>query len=76
MKIYRSILMLLVLILSSCARQNNIISEPEFWLGADIGWCTEYESKGYKFYTKDGKEMECTALMKELGLNAENVKTK
>lgn len=44
--------------------------QPEFWLGADIGWCTEYEHNGYKFYNKKGQERECTALMKELGLNA------
>jgi uncharacterized ion transporter superfamily protein YfcC len=42
----------------------------EFWLGADLGWITEYEFYGKKFYNAEGKEMECTALMKELGLNA------
>ena len=31
---------------------------------------TEYEAKGHKFYNAAGEEMECTALMKELGLNA------
>lgn len=51
----------------SCSRAQE---EPEFWLGADIGWCTEYEAQGHKFYNKDGQERECTALMKELGLNA------
>lgn len=51
---------------ASCEAEN----ESQFWLGADIGWCTEYEAKGYKFYNKDGEERECTALMKELGLNA------
>ena len=44
--------------------------EPSIWLGADLGWITEYEAYGHKFYNKDGVEMECTALMKELGLNA------
>ena len=39
-------------------------NEPEFWLGADLGWITEYEHYGYKFYNKDGQERECTALMK------------
>ena len=51
----------------SCVRAEK---ESEFWLGADIGWCTEYEANGHKFYNKDGQERECTALMKELGLNA------
>ena len=43
---------------------------PRFWKGADIGWATEYESKGLRFYNRAGEERECTALMKELGLDA------
>lgn len=46
------------------------VATPAFAKGADIGWVTEMESKGYKFYGADGKETECTALMKELGCNA------
>lgn len=38
--------------------------------GADLGWITEMEKKGYKFYDKNGMEMECTGLFKELGFNA------
>ena len=64
------ILLMLLPIVASCARKGQSVVEPEFWLGADIGWCTEYESKGYKFYNNEGQERECTALMKELGLNA------
>lgn len=45
-------------------------SFPSFAKGADIGWCTEMESKGYAFYSNDGKEIECTALMKECGFNS------
>lgn len=41
-----------------------------YWKGADIGWATEYESHGLKFYNREGQERECTALMKELGLGA------
>ena len=44
--------------------------EMPFAKGADIGWYTEMESKGYKFYTADGKEMDCPALMKSLGFNS------
>lgn len=43
---------------------------PSFAKGADISWVTEMESKGYKFYDASGTEKECTALMKELGVNA------
>ena len=41
-----------------------------FAKGADISWVTEMESRGFKFYNAAGQERECTALMKELGLNA------
>lgn len=44
--------------------------DKSFALGADIGWCTEYESKGFDFYNSKGQKRECTALMKELGMNA------
>lgn len=46
------------------------LTTTDFAKGADIGWCTEYESKGYDFYNAKGEKRECTALMKELGLNA------
>ena len=49
---------------SACQPSNH------YWKGADIGWATEYESHGLKFFNKDGEERECTALMKELGLDA------
>ncbi len=67
----------------ACSSNNEIIPVPdvdpdgddgttevEFAKGADIGWVTEYESKGYNFYNAKGEQRECTALMKELGLNA------
>ncbi len=42
----------------------------DFAYGADISWVTEMESRGSKFYNKEGQERECTALMKECGINA------
>ena len=54
----------IALLLVGC---NN---RPHYWKGADIGWATEYESRGLKFYNREGEERECTALMKELGLDA------
>lgn len=41
-----------------------------FWLGADTGWDSEMAAAGHKFYNWQGEERECTALMKEMGLNA------
>lgn len=43
---------------------------PDFAKGVDIGWVTEMEKKGYKFYTEAGAKKECTALMRDLGANA------
>ena len=41
-----------------------------FAKGGDISWITEMEAKGYKFYDKNGKQSECTALLKSIGFNA------
>lgn len=51
------------------------IVEPEkketFWLGADISWATQMEQRGEDLYNFTGdRPWECTALMKDLGLNA------
>lgn len=52
-------------------KENGNGSESlEFALGADISWVTEMESQGHRFYNEAGEERECTALMKECGLNA------
>ena len=56
---------------------SNVEKEPdgveevvEFYKGADISWVTELESEGHKFYNNSEQERECTALMKEYGMNA------
>lgn len=46
------------------------IDRTAFAKGADISWVTEMESKGMKFYNSKGEERECTALMKEIGMNS------
>ncbi len=73
------IIPVLLFTLTACLPGNNPESGPEpavepslenfFSKGADISWVTEMESKGYSFRNREGKEMECTALMKELGMN-------
>jgi len=47
-----------------------VVDRTAFAKGADISWITEMESKGMKFYNESGAETECTALMKEIGMNA------
>ena len=41
-----------------------------FWLGADISGTTDLERRGVQLYNAHGEPRECTALMRELGLNA------
>ena len=42
-----------------------------FWLGADISWATGMEKRGELLYGFEGDSpVECSALMKDLGLNA------
>ena len=50
--------------------EEKVEEVTAFYKGADISWVTELESKGQKFYNTSGQERECTALMKEYGMNA------
>lgn len=35
-----------VSVISSCNSVKDTEVQPEFWLGADLGWITEYEANG------------------------------
>lgn len=50
--------------------EQIVIDRTAFAKGADISWVTLMESQGMTFSNADGVEMECTALMKELGMNS------
>jgi arabinogalactan endo-1,4-beta-galactosidase len=41
-----------------------------FAKGADVGWLTEMESAGVKFYDNNGLQKECIQLLKEKGINS------
>lgn len=58
------------ILLPSCQGGNTEPEAEVFYKGADIGWYTQYEHEGKKFFNAAGEERECNALMKELGLNA------
>ena len=71
----KTLCVLAVMILSSCGQNESNsdggqTTKQAFAKGADIGWYTEMEKKGYKFYTASGTEMDCPALMKSLGFNS------
>ncbi len=41
-----------------------------FAKGADVSWVTQMEKAGSKFYNTNGREMECMALLRDLGMNS------
>jgi arabinogalactan endo-1,4-beta-galactosidase len=47
--------------------QNNVAS---FAKGADIGWLSQMESSGIKFYDHTGIEQDCIELLKTKGINS------
>ena len=65
-----------ILMAAGCERpEPEPEPEPEpvvldFAKGADVSWLTQMEQEGCRFYTAQGQEMECMALLKSLGVNA------
>lgn len=46
------------------------VSTTDFVKGADIGWLTQMEAAGRKFYNAAGVEQDCIQILKDLGMNA------
>lgn len=45
-------------------------TEVSFSKGADVGWLTQMEAAGLKFYDSTGTLQDCMALLKSLGINS------
>ena len=61
------------------AASNSNLSTPiiyptdtlkDFYKGADVGWITEMEAAGLKFYNNAGTQQEGMQLLKGLGMNS------
>lgn len=65
----KSILSLIFMAFASVA-----FAQESFTLGADLGWLTEMESKGVTWKNWKGQKQECTALMKDMGMNAVRIR--
>ena len=48
----------------------TVSAQNKFWLGADISGTTDLEARNVQLRNSKGEPRECTALMRELGLNA------
>ena len=55
---------------TSDSDDNKTEVSTGFALGADISWTTKLENENYTFQNSAGETRECTALMKEIGMNA------
>lgn len=65
-------------LLCACAKANNnamnnnttTIDTSFFAKGADIGWLSQMENEGKKFYDASGKQTDCIELLKSKGINS------
>lgn len=48
--------------------------DTTFVLGTDMGWLTEYESKGWKCFDRFGDEREAMSLMGDYGIKAQRIR--
>jgi arabinogalactan endo-1,4-beta-galactosidase len=46
-----------------------VIVNAQFVKGADIGWLSQMEATGYKFFDSTGTQKECLQILKEAGIN-------
>jgi arabinogalactan endo-1,4-beta-galactosidase len=51
-------------------KRNKANAAAVFAKGADVSWITQMEKEGKNFYSAAGKQMECIALLKTLGMNS------
>jgi arabinogalactan endo-1,4-beta-galactosidase len=76
----RNIFLLLMLIAMGWVGCSSTTSTPPpdntqpsavtFVRGADVGWLTEMEAAGVKFFNNDGVQQECMQLLKSKGINS------
>lgn len=52
------------------SQDGGEIDRTAFAKGADISWVTQMENEGMSFTNASGATRECTALMKEIGMNS------
>ena len=72
-KVLFSLAFLFTMLFSSCSKSQTTEPIPiipdTFAKGADVGWLSQMEATGYKFYDTDGTEKNCLQLLKDRGIN-------
>ena len=68
---FRSVSVLLLALLVFCPAFDFARADAlPFAKGADVGWLSEMESEGVKFYDADGNAKDCLQILKDHGINS------
>ncbi|MEI7661016.1 MAG: glycosyl hydrolase 53 family protein [Bacteroidota bacterium] len=62
----KSVVILFILLFAGAFSR---LAEAQFVKGADIGWLSQMEATGYKFYDTTGTQKECLKILKEHEIN-------
>ena len=54
----------------SIENASPVLIDTGFAKGADVGWLSQMEATGYKFYDTDGSQKDCLQLLKDKGMNS------
>jgi arabinogalactan endo-1,4-beta-galactosidase len=64
-------LIIVCLIAFRCGNKTTSApSDQNFAKGADVGWLTQMEASGIKFYNSNGAEQDCMQILKDKGINS------
>ena len=72
-KVVLQLTLLISMLFSSCSKSQTTDPKPiitnTFAKGADVGWLSQMEATGYRFYDADGTEKNGLQLLKDRGMN-------
>jgi len=72
-KVVLQLTLLISMLFSSCSKSQTTNPTPiitnTFAKGADVGWLSQMEATGYRFYDADGTEKNGLQLLKDRGMN-------
>lgn len=72
-KVVLQLTLLISMLFSSCSKSQTTDPTPiitnTFAKGADVGWLSQMEATGYRFYDADGTEKNGLQLLKDRGMN-------
>jgi len=61
---------LVLLSVFNCTDKTSAVTESNFAKGADVGWLTQMEAAGVKFYNSASVEQDCMQILKDKGMNS------